>query len=109
MVVEYALMELMEDIGSDAGEDVGEGKVLPKGFEDFTQTFLIKLTPLFVSSHPPQGLQRVNHTAACTFVKVSTIFCFHQTARAMALLVAAHKTLLRKVGNICSQVDGEVW
>jgi len=106
VVVEDSFMELVEDIGCDAGENVGEGKVFPKRIEDWAQIFLIKLLQLFVSSHPPQGLQRrVNHAAACTFLDVATILRLNQTARATALFVATHKTLLRKISNIGSQ-DG---
>jgi len=42
VIMEDALMELVEDIGCDAGKDVGEGNLLPKWFVDFAQTFLIK-------------------------------------------------------------------
>jgi len=73
VVVEDTFMELMEDIGCDAGEGISEGKVFPKRFEDRSQTFFIKLLQLLVSSLPPQGLQRVLHAAAGTFLKVATI------------------------------------
>jgi len=73
VVMEDSLVELMKNIGHDAGEDVGEGKVLPKWFIDWAQTFHIKLPQLFIFSHPPQSLQHVNHTAAHAFLKVSTI------------------------------------
>ena len=43
VVVEYALVELMEDIRCDTHKDVGEGKVFPKRFVDWAQTFYIKL------------------------------------------------------------------
>ena len=73
VVVEDTFMELMEDIGCDAGEDIGEGKVFPKRFEDWSQTFFIELLRLLVSSLPPQGLQRVLHAAAGTFLEVAMI------------------------------------
>jgi len=74
VVVEDSFMELVENIWRDADKDIGEGKVLPKGFEDGAQTFLIELPRLFVSLLAPQSLQRVNHTAACAFLKLSMIF-----------------------------------
>ena len=98
--MEDTFMELMEDIRCDAGEDIGEGKVFPKRFEDWSQTFFIELLQLLVSSLLLQGLQRVLHAAAGTFLKVATILRLNQTVRAMALLVASHKTLLGKVSNV---------
>ena len=42
VIVEDTFVELMEDIGCDTREDVGEGKVFPKRFVHFAQTFHIK-------------------------------------------------------------------
>ena len=53
VVVEDPFVELMKDVVGDAGKDVSEGKVLPKRFKDFTQTFLIELLRLFVSLSVP--------------------------------------------------------
>jgi len=39
VVMEDSFVKLMEDVRCDAGEDVSEGKVLPKRFIDFAQAF----------------------------------------------------------------------
>jgi len=103
VVVEDPLVELMEDVGCDTGKDVGEGQVFPKRFVDFMQTFHIELLRLFVYLPLPQGLQHVNHTAVGAFLELSMIFRFNQTARALALFVATHQTLLWKFSNVGSQ------
>ena len=46
--MEDLFVELMKDVGGDAGKDVGEEKVLPKRLEDLVLTFLIELLQLFV-------------------------------------------------------------
>ena len=43
VVVEDSFVELMEDVGCDASEDVGEGKIFPKRFVDWAQPFHIEL------------------------------------------------------------------
>ena len=43
VVVEYAFVKLMKDVGRDAGKDIGEGKIFPKEFIDCAQTFHFKL------------------------------------------------------------------
>ena len=42
VILEYALVELMEEIRGESGEDVCMGKVSPKGLEDWAKAVLLE-------------------------------------------------------------------
>ena len=102
MVLEDALMELMEDIRGDAREDVAVGKIQPEGLVDRAQPLFVEFW--WVESIPMlgKGLQCSIDIAWCTG-SCSSLRGKHRTAGAIAFADVDHETLLRMVGNIGSQ------
>ena len=101
--MEYAFVELMEDIGSDTGKYIGVGEVLPKGVIDRTQTFSVKLPRLFVPSLTSQGFQWISHIVTCTRHILSLLIWLDQTTGTLALFVARYQALLGEVGDVCGK------
>lgn len=108
-VLDYSLIELMQDVGSDGDEDVGVGEVLPEGVVDRLDANLSARLrkgkgTLIEGSEGIEDLGEVSEWSR-SICRTPEIISMDVALRALAVLAAHDEELLGIVANI----SGEDW
>lgn len=102
MVFENPFMELVEDVGSETGEYVAVGKVLPEWL-DGTQSLSCVLCAADTLSSIRHGIKRRRLIPPNRSDRLPKSVITNNTTRASALTGAGYQALLRVIGDISSQ------
>jgi hypothetical protein len=102
MVLEDSLVELVQDVRSEAVEDVAEWEVLPERI-DGTEAVCRECLRLVIIGGKSENLHRLLGIPKFRLRGIPKASCRYEALGTPILLTTGNQALLRVVGNICSK------